>query len=41
MKKTNKGKIYYQSHCLQKNIYVTYKDIINEFNNIKKRWKNN
>ena len=41
MKKTNKGKIYYQSHCLQKNIYVTYKDIINEFNNVKKRWKNN
>jgi len=39
IEKVNKGQIYYQSHCLQKNIHETYKNIIDEFNDVKKKWK--
>jgi hypothetical protein len=39
IEKVNKGQIYYQSHCLQKNIHETYKNIIDEFNDVKKKWE--
>jgi len=40
-KKIKNGKIYYEKYCLEKNIYLTYKSIIDQFANVAKTWKNN